>query len=414
MAISNINNSNEALKFLEERIKSDDYRGIHLFQHYRYDINFIKIVLSELYSYERHSKNKYLKIRTTDSSKRPENNIDEVAYSNIVNNIKIKTSKGTQDAIRKIIFVDCNRMGFLNRYDKNKNLIPPNTNSKGYSFVSVSGKGKKFLCAKDLKEEYFIFSAGLYRIVGTLINILENLITKYNLKFISKYEFMYFVSAIGDNSSFSIDINKCGYLIQQFRLLGDIDRKNVTNLLKKEMNPQNYQGNKKNKRDFANWENEATQIFLLLATTVYFEVRNGVKLILNNSDTSLESIIGKDFKKQRSLEEKNNYYVNHEIKGKTLGFEMHHVVALEYADSPASYKLLDHWKNMVYIDAFSHAKITQNKNRNMVLEIIQDDIKLSDYSNNEVYLKNIDNILYKIINQSKMKSYNAALLAMIK
>lgn len=414
MAISNINNSNEALKFLEERIKSDDYRGIHLFQHYRYDIKFIKIVLLELYFYEKNTNNKYLKIRTTDSSKRPENNADEVDYSNIVNNIKTKTGKGTQDAIRKIIFVDCNRMGFLNRYDKNKNLIPPNTNSKGYSFVSISEKGKKFLGAKNLKEEYFIFSAGLYKIVGTLINILENLISKYDLKFISKYECMYFVSAVDDNSSFSIDIDKCSHLIQQFRLLGDIDRKNVTKLLKKEMNPKNYQGNKKKKRDFANWENEASQIFLLLATTVYFEIRNGVKLMLNNSDTSLESIIGKKFKKQRSLQEKKNYYLNHEIKDKTLGFELHHVVALEYADSPALYKLLDDWENMVYIDAFSHAKITQNKNRNVVFETVKDDITLTDYSNNEVYLRHNENILYKSINKGTMKNYNKDLLNTIK
>ena len=87
MSITNINNSNEALKFLEERIKSDDYRGLHLFQHYRYDINFIKTVLSELYKYEKETGNKYLKIRTTDSSKRPENNADEIDYSNIISKI---------------------------------------------------------------------------------------------------------------------------------------------------------------------------------------------------------------------------------------------------------------------------------------------------------------------------------------
>ncbi|MEK9154813.1 MAG: hypothetical protein AAB596_01985 [Patescibacteria group bacterium] len=410
MAISNINNSNEALKFLEERIKSDDYRGIHLFQHYRYDINFIKTVLSELYSNEKNTRNKYLKIRTTDSSKRPENNADEIDYSNIVNNIKSKTGKGTQDAIRKIIFVDCNRMGLLDRYDKNKNLIPANKNSKGYSFVSISEKGRKFIGAKDLKEEYFIFSAGLYKIVGTLINILESLITTHDFKFISKYEFMYFVSAVDDNSSFSIDIDKCGYLIQQFRLLGDVDRKNVTKLLKKEMNPDTYQGNKKNKRDFANWENEASQIFLLLATTVYFEVRNRIKLILNQSDTSLESIIGKEFKKQRSLQEKNNYYSSHGVNSKILGFELHHVVALEYADSPALYKLLDNWQNMVYIDAHNHAKITQNSNRNVIMSASGDDLVLKDYSNNEVYLENKKNIAYKTKIQNTMLTYNLKLL----
>lgn len=272
MGIRDINNSNKSLEFLSERIKSDDYRGLHLFQHYRYDLKFIKTVLRELYNFGKNTNSVYLKIRTTDSSKRPENTKDEIDYANIVVKIKSNTGKGTQDVMRKIIFVDCNRMGFLNRYDKNKNLILPNINSKKYSFVSLSEKGKKFLLSKNLKEEYFIFSSGLYRIIGPLINILEYLIIEYNLKFITKDEFMYFVSAIDDNSSFSIDKDKCGYLIQQFRLLGDIDRKNVTKLLKQEMNPKNYKGNKKNKRDFRNWDNEASQTFLLLATTVYFEV----------------------------------------------------------------------------------------------------------------------------------------------
>lgn len=412
MGIRNINISNEALEFIEARIKSDDYRGLHLFQHYRYDLNFIRVVLGEIYNYEQNTNNKFLKIRTTDSSKRPENKNDEIEYSKIISNIKLRTGKGTQDSIRKIIFVDCNRMGFLNRYDKNRNLILPNTNSKRYTFVSLSDKGKKFIQSENIKDQYFIFSSGLYRIIGTLVNILEYLITKYDLKYISKYEFMYFVSAVNDDSSFSIDVDKCGYLIQEFRLLGDIDRKNVTKLLKSEMKPKNFPKNKKISRDFSNWENEASEIFLLLSTTVYFEVRNKIKLILNNSDTSLEAIIGKEFKRLRSLQEKKNYYINHQVD-KILGFELHHVIALEYADSPALYKLLDDWKNMVYIDAFNHSKITQNKNKNVVMLTMGDDLILKDYSNSEVYLKNKENIAYSTLKQPTMLSYNFELLKTI-
>lgn len=410
MNVVNINNSNEALRFLEERIKSNDYRGLHLFQHYRYDIEYIEAVLSELYHYDNENKNKLLKIRTTDSSKRPENNPDEVEYSKIVSKIKNNTGKGTQDSIRKIIFVDCNRMGFLDRFDKNKKLIAPNTMSRGYYFVSLSKRGKQFIEAKNIKEKYFIFSSGLYRIVGSLINTLSYLITEYDLGFISKYEFMYFVSAIDDHIDFSIDKDQCGYLIKQFRLLGEIDRKNVTKLLKQEMNPKNYLGNKKNKRDFSNWENEASQTFLLLATTVYFEVRNGIKLMINQSDTSLNSIMGVAFKKQRSLQEKNYYFTHHNIKDKIIGFEMHHVVALEYADSPALYKLLDHWKNMVYIDAFSHAKITQNGNRNVIMSVLNKDIILKDYASNKIYLKKEDNIAYDFHKQGIMLKYNLELI----
>jgi hypothetical protein len=221
---------------------------------------------------------------------------------------------------------------------------------------------------------------------------------------------MYFVSAINDSSSFSIDIEKCGYLIQQFRLLGEVDKKNVTKLLKKEMNPKNYTGNKKKLRDFHNWENEATQTFLLLATTVYFEIRNRIKLILNQSNTSLESIIGKEFKKSRSLQEKNNYYFNHKVSDKISGFELHHVIALEYADSLGLYKLLDHWENMVYIDAFSHARITQNNNRNVVMSASGDDLVLKDYANSEVHLENKKNIAYDTQKQTQMLDYNSQLL----
>lgn len=408
MSILNINTNNKSLIFISERIKSDDYRGIHLFQHYRYDLSFIKVVLSAIHEYQKNNNNSLLKIRTTDSSRRPENHSDELDYSNVIDKIKRSTGKGTQDAIRKIVFVDCNRMGFLDRYDKNKKLIEIEAKSKT-QFVGLSEKGKKFVETSDIKEEYFIFSSGIYRIVGTLINTLENLISKYNLGFISKYEFMYFVSAIDDKSTFSIDIEKCAELIKEFRLLGPAEKENVTRILKEEMNPKKFKGNKKSKRDFHNWENEATQIYLLLSTTVYFEVRNGIKLILNSSDTSLDSILGKEFKKNRSLQEKNNYYLNHGIKSKISGFELHHVVALEYADSPALYKLLDDWKNMVYIDGYSHAKITQNRNKNIVMDSVKDDILLKDYSLNVVYLKNVENISYDINKQQMMIEHNKKL-----
>jgi len=74
------------------------------------------------------------------------------------------------------------------------------------------------------------------------------------------------------------------------------------------------------------------------------------------------------------------------------------------------FKMLDKWLNLVYIDAFSHARITQNKNKNVSLEFNGYDVRLSDYSNDEVYLKNKDNILYDINKSTKIKEYNTELL----
>ncbi len=95
---------------------------------------------------------------------------------------------------------------------------------------------------------------------------------------------------------------------------------------------------------------------------------------------------------------------------KTPGFELHHVVPLAWSENIHHFKMLDKWENMVYVDAFSHAKITQNKNRNVVLGAVKDDITLVDYSDNEIYLKYQKNILYKPENKETIKKYNYELL----
>jgi len=115
----------------------------------------------------------------------------------------------------------------------------------------------------------------------------------------------------------------------------------------------------------------------------------------------------------RSLDEKYQYFIRQQVQ-KTLGFELHHVVPLAWSENIYHFKMLDKWENMVYIDAFSHAKITQNKNRNVVLKVVKNDMTLADYSNNEVYLKYTENILYKPMNKNIMQNYNDELLNTIK
>ena len=408
MSITNINKGNKALEYIEKRISSDDYRGLHIFQHYRYDIDYIDIVLKELLNYENKTKQPFLRIRTADNKKRTDTQ-EEYDYAIFVSVIKRKTGKATKDSVRKIIFVDCNRMGFINRFDKNKKLI--NTFTRSVSqYISLTDKGKKFINAKNNKERYFIFSSALYLLVGDLIKILKILMVDYELDYISKWEFMYFVSAINDNSDISINIELCVELIKEFRLLSEIDKQSVTKFLKNKMVKDKTLKNKKKQRDFNNWKNEADEIFLLLSTTVYFEGRKDekgsiVKLLINNTDTSIDVIVGGKFVKQRSLQAKNDYYKNHKVSKKN-GFELHHIIALEYADNATFYKILDDWKNILYIDAYSHARITQNKNRNIILEAKDNDLSLKDYSNNKVELKDKDNVMYDINKQNILLDYN--------
>jgi hypothetical protein len=141
---------------------------------------------------------------------------------------------------------------------------------------------------------------------------------------------------------------------------------------------------------------------------VYFEQR-GEQLVLRTGKDSFEGIQTQK-RLDRSLNEKYQYFVNHKIKTKISGFELHHVVPLAWSESQNHFKLLDKWQNMVYIDAFSHAKITQNKNRNVVMDFDNDNMTLSDYSKNCVYLKKDENLAYDSSKSTKLKDYNLDLL----
>jgi len=86
---------------------------------------------------------------------------------------------------------------------------------------------------------------------------------------------------------------------------------------------------------------------------------------------------------------------------------LHHVVPISWAESFYHFKLLDNWQNMVYIDGYNHAKITQNRNRNVIMKLVNEqDMTLSDNLDNKVYLKYKRNLLYDPEKKSILYKYN--------
>ncbi len=400
MIVSKINPGNKALEFIDCRIMNEKYRGAPSSEHNRYEMNQIIDILTLLDKYA--SNQSLMTIRTTDISKRPENIPDEFAYARFCNEAKQKAGIGTQDAMRKNLFVDLHRMGLIERYNKHKEPTDP-FSRQNVKYVSLSNQGLKLIKAKNILDRYFIFSKGIDSLLGgyidTILDILRD--KEYEIDKISIYEYMFFVSAIGVEYKFNINIEEAVELIKEYRGLTPIQRKSVIETLKTELKPKKFHGAKPNKRDFHNWKNKAAQVYYLLNQTVYFEVR-GEQLVLKEGKYSFAETATR---LTRSLNEKYQYFVKHKVD-KTPGFELHHVVPLAWAESIHHFKMLDKWENMVYIDAFSHAKITQNKNKNVILEVVENDITLSDYSDNEIYLKYQKNILYKPDNKEVMKKYN--------
>ena len=354
-------------------------------------------------------------IRNTDTSKRPQNTADEYAYAQFCNEAKEQAGIGTQDAMRKNIFVDLHRMGLIERYSNNKSAIETLSRCK-VKYVSLTDQGVRLITEKNELSQYYIFSKGIDKLLGGYINIILNMLRdeEYKLsKKISIYEFMFFVSAIGTDTTFNISTDKCVELIKSYRNLTSIQRRNVIEQLKTNLRPKNFSGNKNSKRDYHNWHNKAAQVYTLLNQTVYFDIRDETLFLRKHFGKNSCIEIEQPNRLDRSLNEKYQYFINHKVK-KTKGFELHHVVPLAWSESIYQFKLLDNWLNMVYIDALSHARITQNRNRNVVMSFNGSNLLLKDHEENEVNLEKDKNILYEVERKQDMLSYNGKLLHSIK
>jgi hypothetical protein len=411
-SVDQIDPSNFALKYIKKRIKSDDYRGSIGSQHNRWDFNELEVVLTEL---DRFAPNgSLMQIRNADLSKRPQNIFGEENYARFCNNVKQKVGKGTQDSIRKNLFPDFARAGWIERFDTNQVKLDPY--SKGsVKYVSLSKEGLKFLNSKSLDDRFFIFSKGVDNFLGGSINKIIHLISDpdFALDYVDLLELTFFVSAVGCQSKeISLTLTECRDLIIEWRKLSKYQKIGVDAHLTKELVKNANLGSKLHQRDYHNWINSAQQGFSLLKQTIYFEEwkdskNSHLNRIMWMQDGNQNSAYAVRLK--RSLNQKHEYMKQHNVS-KQKGFELHHVVALAWAESEYHFKLLDNWKNMVYIDGYSHAKITQNNNKNVLMKFESERMILEDYSSNKVEFKPGENLLWSEIHKDDMKNYNLMLL----
>ncbi len=390
---------NKALLYIAERIEDDNYRGTAPSQHNRYTLDDVFVILTLLDEYA--PQRSLLPIRTTDLSKRIKVNPDEVNYTKFCEECKEKTRIGSPDPMRKNLFLDFHRMLLIERYDVNKNKIDP-YKRKPVKFVSLSEFGMKFI-KSNLFDRYFIFTRCLDQLLGGQISMFIDIIRNTpDINTIDINEYVFFMTAFLPDRSFSKNIPEIIDLIKKYRLLTSLQRKSVIHAIKKEMTP-NTKINKTKCKDYHNWLNASQQVFKLLGQTIYFEVDH------NNTKLTLRTKIGKNKfhakKLIRSKSEQDLYFKKHDVDRKD-GFELHHVVPLSWAEGKHHFKLLDDWKNMTYIDGYNHAKITQNKSRNVVMSNNGNNIILADYTNHVVELIFLKNIHYQPSKQQTMLEYN--------
>jgi hypothetical protein len=413
-----IDPSNAALKYLKKRIADIDYRGNIGSQHNRWNLSELVVILKGL---EKFTSGPMMQIRTTDMSKRPKNTTAEIDYANFCNHVKTVMNRGTQDSIRKNFFPDFHRAGWIDRFDKDGDSIGP-YDGRGVAFVALTAEGRKIIESDKLDNQFYLFSKGVDIFLGGVISKILSLLSDADnpLGYIDLMELTFFISGVGAASpNVSITITECRELIIEWRKMSKMQRIGVDAHLKKELVRDESVRSKVDQRDYHNWLNASQQGFHLLDQTVYFEERKDLR---NPSFTRLywmqktskalsdtEKAAAAQIRLSRSLAEKHEYFKQHAVP-KTKGFELHHVVALAWAESEHHFKLLDSWKNMVYIDGYNHAKITQNRNLNVIMEIDKSDITLVDYSHNRIDFFFRKNILWNPIHSKVMHEYNQKLL----
>ncbi|WRA41983.1 restriction endonuclease [Helicobacter pylori] len=257
----NIDPHKKCLQFLCDRVLSGNYRGLHLSQHNRYDQNKIRVILEEIYNIVG---NELMQIRDQDMSKRSEPIPGEEQYRQLVKNINNnKLGTVTQDSLRKNFFVDMHRMGLIDRYGASGEKLYPYERSGHIKYIGLAPLGLKLVEAhrkggQEASKLYYdegLKNLGVCAFGERCLEIMDSLKTPY----LTGYESMFFVTAS------NLDTNTIAKYIAEFRRLDESQYSSVIGLVQNYCNPNNFSGDKSNKRDFGNWKNETQQIFSLLA-----------------------------------------------------------------------------------------------------------------------------------------------------
>ena len=404
---------NDALEYLEKRVTDVSYRGSSSSQHNRYTMDQAVDILSVFYEFAGKSP---MRLRTTDMRRRPYNTPEETMYANFCDKAKLVSGIGTQDSMRKNLFVDWHRMGLINRYDAKEHLIYPQER-KNVVYASLTAFGLRFINPEVSRlDKQIIFSKAVNNLLKGFIDVLLTVFIDYpEIRYITTDEFIFFLSAVKtdlrDEFTFSIYLPEAIMLIQAYGRLSMVQKQAVIDRCSIHLVPDQYTGNKKDKKDFHNWKNKTQQIFWLLSQTshfMFYEADREKICLRFDTDQSAKGSRSVDFK--RSAGQKQQYFELHGLHKKERGFELHHVVPLSLAESIDHFTLLDDYRNLVYIDGYSHAMITQNRSRNVHMSNSDKDLILTDYDKKDVYLEFKKNVYYDPVRQRVMLDYNKELI----
>lgn len=388
--------------YIVDRVMSDDYRGIHCAQHNRMSFDDFNKYISAIYSV---AGSEVFDIHVGDDKGEKQ---QAHTYYKVVDEIKKTDSKGSINSVKKNIFPDIAKMGFLNRYDKKGRKITEGASRKTIGSVGLSERSVKFV-GETVFGKIKLFTDGVDVLTKNAASQLAELLylNDYGVDYINILEFMYIVS---DDSTGKTTSDKLRLLLE-YRKLTSAEKAKVDKCLRRFCDPQNRKvyKNKLLLRDYDNWKNESLQIYGLLANSTYFKVEgtgDDRKLVLNTGRTGLFNE-----RANRGEKAKSEYFKYHNV-GKTGGYELHHIIPFSKAKNKNDALYVDDYKNLIYLTAQKHAKFTAENNRNVIMKYAQGEpnIIFMDFEDGYILVDIAKDALISPALLPQIKEYNQQLL----
>ena len=397
--IENISTSNTFVKYIVDRVSSNDYRGMQCSQHNRLTFDYFSNLVSVIYDVAGSS---IFDIHIGDDigEKQPQ----AYTYYKVVDRIKVCVGKGTINSVKKNTFPDIARMGFLNRYDKDGDKIIEGTSRSSVYSVGLSELGVKFAKANAF-EKIKLFTDGVDILTKNAASELVELLylNDYGIDKIDILEFMYILS----DDRKEITSNDKLRLLLDYRRLTAAEKNKLDENLKAFCNPQNRRDfdNKTLLRDYGNWKNESQQIYSLLANSTYFKVE-GTELILNTGNYGLFNA-----QANRGAKARVDYFKNHNVN-KTVGYDLHHIIPFAKAQNKSDALFVDDFKNLIYLSDKKHAEVTISGSKNVIIKYTQNNpnVLFMDFNDSFILVDITKDALFSPSLLPLVKEYNIQLL----
>jgi hypothetical protein len=392
---------------IRERLMGGQYRGEHKSQHNRTSsiMTKVKKIMQAIELYGGDNNGRLMMPPGDDEKEKEEYNKcrDHENFYKMLEYLRQNLVAVKSNSLRKNIFVDLEKMGYIERCPKNK---------KPFKTVALTENGLQLANDEDMDSCYRSHQQALLKLIekdyhDKVLNIMAE------TGHLDIDECMYFIDKI-------IPYEDSVRRISMYRKLSKPQRKNIDRYVKEEIKKINKLVNEKIKldgnsnryknyqRDFSNWKNLAGQNFAILSMMNSFKrVRRG-RLDLKDNVT----VYNKGIKFERNQRQRKVYNEWHGcLDLKTGSTIAHHLYDFSNAKTEKEKERIDHHKNMLRLLPEEHNKLPTTDNPYVVL--------LAHDGNGQIIVGHIDdhsdtivlnNCIYDNNNFLEMQKYNTMLI----